>query len=367
MRVERSQSLRNSGYGTDSPRPKVSFNRAVHIKRISRKERLGDLPEDSTDSGKKMPANGINSSSKFSTLPSRSTQRNGVKKTETPAPSDRLSRLIRSEPKPEDDSIPEKPVKKKTLSERVRGMFRKKKPEPQEEPKGRNSSSDATDNEIEEYPGKRRGSAPETRTSWFRSLDRLKKPEGTRKERYFGESDRDSTSMRRSRLGESSNESATEQEGMGSRAPSLVYLHTAAVGDIPHKRTETPTRRLSRSVSVLAPWAPKSRPPRPPSRAVRSRATQTEGGHEAKTLRPRQEPRTLHKPEPRQESRTLHKPEPRPESRTLHKPEPRPLNKLEARSLPKLVFTGPSIDETISSRSTTSTIQRSTVHMRSRK
>lgn len=47
-----------------------------------------------------------------------------------------------------------------------------------------------------------------------------------RKERYFGESDRESLSRRR--LNESSGESATEVDGMGPRAPSLVYLHTAA-------------------------------------------------------------------------------------------------------------------------------------------
>lgn len=47
-----------------------------------------------------------------------------------------------------------------------------------------------------------------------------------RKERYFGESDRESASRRRHN--ESSAESATEVDGMGARTPSLVYLHTAA-------------------------------------------------------------------------------------------------------------------------------------------
>lgn len=316
--VERSQSLR-VGQRSESPlRPKVSFNRAVHIKRISR--RLADVveDEDSPDysDSRRSP---MMSSNGYSTLPRRGTARNGVKKAGDPGgtPSDRLSRLIKHDPKAEDEQKKqetEKPKekKKKSLSERVRGMFSPKRNTPVKkeetendvktrytEYKARNSSSEATDNETENrYNIKRRGSAPETRASWFRSIDRLKKPD-----RYFGDSDR--------RAVDSSADS--ELEGM-TRAPSLVYLHTAAVGDIPH-RAVSPSRRLSRSVSVLAPWAPRLRPPRPP--LTRTKATQTE---------------------PNQQQQT-------------------------SRLLPKLVFTGPSIEATVGR----STLNRNSSQMRGRK
>ncbi|XP_014278967.1 muscle M-line assembly protein unc-89 [Halyomorpha halys] len=350
--VQRSHSLRTD-YSPVNLRPKVSFNKAVHIKRISRKERLPQVPEDEDSPvySEKLPmaANGVKGPSKFSTLPSRSA-RNGVKKTEAPPASERLSRMIRHDVKPEEPPKVERP-KKKTLGERMKGIFGKKKTEEDElksrytEFKGRNSSSDATDNEAENYSGKRRGSAPETRTSWFRSLERLKKndlPPTTRdihrKERYFGESDRESASRRRHN--ESSAESATEVDGMGPRTPSLVYLHTAAVGDIPHRRSETPTKRLSRSVSVLAPWAPRMRPPR----ATRSRATQTDFSQAQEEKRPSSKTRVIE---------------------VEREPSSVPVRQT-SRSLPKLVFTGPSIDDTVG-RSATSTIQRSTVHLRSRK
>ncbi|XP_014258652.1 uncharacterized protein LOC106672061 [Cimex lectularius] len=228
--------IRRSHSRTSDLRPgrAVSFNRDVHVKRYGNK-RLAKIEE--------KPESEMRSRGRADGTEDRPRREDPSEHGAPPAQKDSITKKIKQfftiNKKPNDD---------------VRTRYK--------EYKG------------EEYDrGRRRDSAPDSKNSWFRSLERSKRTDRDDPERknlrYFGESDAESrryltTERRRGRhqsgVDVSTTDDATDAEP--SRYDSLIYLHAPRVRDIPSPRQKTleKKRHLTRSVSLVGPWTPSHRP-----------------------------------------------------------------------------------------------------------
>jgi len=311
--VERSSSIRSE------IRPKVSFNRDVHVKRIRGSPREGARMYDD-----RYMNGDVNENPNGLTTTSR--RRNSSATTaSTYSRSRRTERGYRDERVREASPQPPPTTKKLPgLGQRIRAFFKRKSKDDESKEK----TNDQLDSSHESSKG-RRGStySGDERGSWFRSVDRLDRRgvNGGGGLRYFGESEEEGGRGGRARVKRGGStvsglrpprpppDSSTETDTSAHNSHrSLVYLHEATVGDIPgwrgrqfSSRTDLsskglmgPEKRvLSRSVSVLAPWTPRTRsarpeidysatsntlqrPPRPP-RSNRSTQTLTRGGRVA--------------------------------------------------------------------------------------
>lgn len=293
--------LRRSRSLSQDLRPRVSFNRDVHVKRYGGKKPLGRIDEEDTEINNMRGRRGKADGTDFNFRRGSVDVDNNTTTSSTTMNSSR------------------KHKENQTFGQRLKSLFggggngggTKKK---QNVSTSTNTETTSTNMDPlrsrykeyrgEEYETKRReNSTPENKTTWFRSLDRQPKHKNhekswtdttdsryggsTRTLRYFGESDTEAMrkpptkftggTLRRNHrfLLDSTSQDDTTDVDTNGRSDSVLYLHTATVGRIPsgtserssrfrsenrseeheHRRKRT-GRTVVRSVSVASPWRP---------------------------------------------------------------------------------------------------------------
>uniref|UniRef100_A0A0A9VPR0 Putative membrane protein ycf1 n=1 Tax=Lygus hesperus TaxID=30085 RepID=A0A0A9VPR0_LYGHE len=335
------------------PSRSVSFNRDVHVKRYARKldrqlSRIDESPVETSDDMRE-PA------------------------TKTRGRADGIEEVGRGREENAPLSNTKKTGGKEGLTQRIKAFFSGRS-------KGKKTMTTDDEDDLDkrykeyradnDYKSKRRDSAPDAKQSWFRSLERTKKPEpkvdvtdggrfsrSERNLRYFGESDAERFNSlarnRRSRYLDDTSQDDTTDVDVPNRYGSLVYLHAAAVRDIPPRNggsrlsvnrdeADASTLRrktkksLTRSVSLAGPWTPTHKPKststtiiNPNSGGVKESGVQTL----TRTRRPR--------------ATTVDVSVSDDGGRRTFRSETPIVSVNRPRKLPELVFTGPSIDQTL--------------------
>ncbi|KAF6213267.1 hypothetical protein GE061_010985 [Apolygus lucorum] len=339
------------------PSRSVSFNRDVHVKRYARKldrqlSRIDESPVETSDDMRELT-------------------------TRTRGRADGIEEVGRGREENSNLSNSKKAGGKEGLTQRIKAFFSGRS----KGKKTATTTTTTTDDEDDldkrykeyradsDYKTKRRDSAPDAKQSWFRSLERTKKPESKvdatdggrfsrseRNLRYFGESDTERFNSlarnRRSRYMDDTSQDDTTDVDVPNRYGSLVYLHAAAVRDIPPRNggsrlsvnrdeADASTLRrktkksLTRSVSLVGPWTPTHKPKststvniNPSSGGVKESGVQTL----TRTRRPRA---------------TVDVSVSDDGGRRTFRSETPIVSVNRSRKLPELVFTGPSIDQTL--------------------
>ncbi|BET02631.1 Hypothetical protein NTJ_15449 [Nesidiocoris tenuis] len=282
-------SRRSDRTGDRRPHRSVSFNRDVHIKRFANRladRQLSRIDESPNEDEMRMRGRDLSSRGRGDgneddvRFIERGSSANPTRATEFSSTTDSGPSVRNID----------SGNAKEGLAQKIKAFFKRSNKKATDGSKATNTKDESADKPYQsyskfedDYSTRRRGSAPAPPKNWFRSLDRSKSvsksdiadsgrlARSDKNLRYFGESDMDRATYstlrnnRRRYLDDTSQDDTTDAD-VPNRYGSLVYLHAAAVRDIPSRIEGSSTVRrktkknLSRSFSMSGPWTPQHKP-----------------------------------------------------------------------------------------------------------